>query len=96
MPSHFVTGELVAITPKNGQKHSWIQPRFLSVDNEGYVTLINDSGRSVVISRMEHFADIIPCSVIDIKREEQTTDQVKKVYYLGNSHKAVKVAKFAC
>ena len=83
MPCHLSHVKSVAVTPKNSRKHKWLQPQVLDISNEGFINITNSSDETVLISKLEHFADATPCCEVDAIEQSNTTDGVNKTYELG-------------
>ena len=66
MPCHLGHVKFVAVTPKNPSKHKWLQPQVLEISNEGCINIVNSSDETVLISKLEHFADAMPCCEVNI------------------------------
>ena len=83
LPYSLSSNKFVSITPKNNIKHNWIQPAIVPVDNDGNIKVVNSSDKPAVISKLEHFADVIPCYEVETDISLGNTMHSNKIYDLG-------------
>ena len=85
LPVDFHKCNNVALIPKNTARHQWIPPQLIQVEEQGKIVVKNEESFPVAVSRLEHFADILPCQEIEIchQLDECYNNSVHKVYDLG-------------
>ena len=92
LPSEFKERNEVAVIPKDSLRHRWIQPQIIPVGHGGSITITNNKDDPCIVSRLEHFADVVPCHAFSVNQKEignpvedikSETNSVSKVYDLG-------------
>ena len=59
-----------AIVTQVDNRHDWLQPQILPVDDQAKIEITNRHNNPVVISRLEHFADVLPCEDVSSQKRE--------------------------
>ena len=82
LPLRLGKKDVVAITPKHPKLPSWIKLQVLPVDNDGCITVVNETMLPVELSKLEHFADVISCIYVPVDCIK-SGENVHKIYDLG-------------